>query len=95
MTDASPAESDETTEGAALNESTESERYDSPKDLPSDRPPTDHSEGNDDHHHDSDPSWTPLFLPISQLQRWGEEQKPLHTEWGNTFFDLFYVAAGQ
>jgi low temperature requirement protein LtrA len=34
-----------------------------------------------------------FFRPIIQRQRWGDDQLPAHTDWGNIFFDLFYVAA--
>ena len=35
----------------------------------------------------------PLYSRPVQRQRWDEEQPHPHTNWGDTFFDLFYVAA--
>jgi len=32
------------------------------------------------------------FSPPRQLQKWGADQISPHTDWGNIFFDLFYVA---
>lgn len=34
-----------------------------------------------------------LYLPPKQRQRWGDHQVHPHTNWGDIFFDLFYVAA--
>jgi hypothetical protein len=49
---------------------------------------------NDQHHHDSDDHDNmPWYLPPRQRQRWGDTQHPPHTDWGDIFFDLFYVAA--
>ena len=60
-----------------------------------------HGGGNaDDNHHGEhdDPHGGieqefPLYSRPVQRQRWGEEQPHPHTNWGDTFFDLFYVAA--
>ena len=51
--------------------------------------------GVDDHneHHDGLEQEFPLYSRPVQRQRWGEEQPHPHTNWGDTFFDLFYVAA--
>jgi len=35
----------------------------------------------------------PFYTTPKQRQRWGDNQIPPHTEWGDIFFDLFYVAA--
>ena len=35
----------------------------------------------------------PFYTTPKQRQRWGDNQMPPHTEWGDIFFDLFYVAA--
>lgn len=34
-----------------------------------------------------------LFSPPRQRQKWGSDQVLPHVNWGNLFFDLFYVAA--
>ena len=34
-----------------------------------------------------------FFQPLIQRQRWGEVQVLPHVNWGDLFFDLFYVAA--
>ncbi|KAL7539976.1 hypothetical protein ACHAXR_009774 [Thalassiosira sp. AJA248-18] len=38
-------------------------------------------------------STLPLYSPPVQRQRWGEDQMLPHVNWGDLFFDLFYVAA--
>lgn len=43
-------------------------------------------------HHDDGASMQ-FYLPPLQRQRWGQEQILPHTDWGDLFFDLFYVAA--
>jgi hypothetical protein len=35
----------------------------------------------------------PFFSHPQQRQRWGDAQLHPHTNWGDIFFDLFYVAA--
>lgn len=35
----------------------------------------------------------PFFTKPVQRQRWGDTQIHPHTNWGDTFFDLFYVSA--
>ena len=35
----------------------------------------------------------PLFTHPHQRQRWGDSQLHPHKNWGDVFFDLFYVAA--
>jgi PAS domain-containing protein len=35
----------------------------------------------------------PLYAPPVQRQRWGDDQVLPHIDWGDIFFDLFYVAA--
>lgn len=35
----------------------------------------------------------PFYAPPLQRQRWGEDQVLPHVNWGDIFFDLFYVAA--
>ena len=34
----------------------------------------------------------PFYRPPRQRQRWSDNQLAPHTEWGDIFFDLFYVA---
>jgi len=34
-----------------------------------------------------------LYSPPRQRQRWGDRQMHPHKNWGDIFFDLFYVAA--
>lgn len=56
-----------------------------------------------DHHHNSHTSHAahdaddtddiPCYTPPRQRQRWGDTQIAPHTNWGDIFFDLFYVAA--
>ena len=45
--------------------------------------------GEDDGHG----SRTPWYDPPIQRQRWGEDQVLPHVNWGDIFFDLFYVGA--
>ena len=53
-----------------------------------------HSHHAGDHHHFVSLSESvPLYAPPRQRQRWGEEQILPHVNWGDLFFDLFYVAA--
>jgi hypothetical protein len=42
-----------------------------------------------DHHHHV----TKYYAPPHQRQRWGDTQIAPHTNWGDLFFDVFYVAA--
>ena len=35
----------------------------------------------------------PLYSHPKQRQRWGDTQLHPHTNWGDVFFDLFYVSA--
>lgn len=44
-------------------------------------------------HSDKEENMMPWYRPPRQRQRWGQEQAIPHTEWGDIFFDLFYVAA--
>jgi hypothetical protein len=55
-----------------------------------------HVNGHDQHphgqeHHEEGPPV--FFAPPRQRQRWGDTQVAPHTNWGDIFFDLFYVAA--
>jgi Bacterial low temperature requirement A protein (LtrA) len=56
-----------------------------------------HKESHGPHHHHNDDLFhdtnMPSYLAPQQRQRWGEAQLPPHTDWGDIFFDLFYVAA--
>ena len=45
------------------------------------------------HHHHSSSSSVPFYAPPLQRQRWGDDQVLPHVDWGDIFFDLFYVAA--
>jgi len=45
-------------------------------------------EGEDEH-----PHVLPFYSPPVQRQRWGQDQMLPHINWGDLFFDLFYVAA--
>jgi hypothetical protein len=62
-------------------------------------PPAYSSSLHHDHHHDEhhpashDDGPLPLYAPPRQRQRWGDAQVAPHTNWGDIFFDLFYVAA--
>jgi hypothetical protein len=72
------------------------------KAIISSSPPVHFSSLHHDHHHHDDhhsashnevsPS-LPLYAPPRQRQRWGDAQVAPHTNWGDIFFDLFYVAA--
>jgi hypothetical protein len=46
----------------------------------------------DEHGHDHNAS-IPLYCVPVQRQRWGDDQILPHINWGDLFFDLFYVAA--
>jgi hypothetical protein len=50
----------------------------------------DHHSEHDDEQDDAD---FPLYCRPVQRQKWGDTQIKPHTNWGDTFFDLFYVAA--
>lgn len=50
------------------------------------------AESHHDGHHDDDGDFPFYSIPV-QRQRWGDLQFKPHTNWGDTFFDLFYVAA--
>lgn len=45
---------------------------------------------HDEHDHDINVPW--YSVPV-QRQRWGDDQVLPHINWGDLFFDLFYVAA--
>jgi hypothetical protein len=47
----------------------------------------------DEHQDQGHGSKTPWYLPPIQRQRWGEDQDLPHIDWGDLFFDLFYVGA--
>ena len=47
----------------------------------------------DEHQDQGHGSKTPWYLPPIQRQRWGEDQDLPHIDWGDWFFDLFYVGA--
>mmetsp|Transcript_8766 Transcript_8766/g.25212 ORF Transcript_8766/g.25212 Transcript_8766/m.25212 type:complete len:582 (+) Transcript_8766:182-1927(+) len=54
------------------------------------------SHPNNGHHHNEEDYGTlgfPLYTRPVQRQKWGERQSTPHTNFGDTFFDLFYVAA--
>ena len=57
-------------------------------------PPVQHEESvhHGDGHHETGHQ-LPFYLPPQQRQRWGQQQLPVHTDWGDIYFDLFYVAA--
>jgi hypothetical protein len=38
------------------------------------------------------PKLMPIYTHCQQRQRWGDTQLHPHTNWGDVFFDLFYVA---
>ena len=44
----------------------------------------------DEHHGGGD---LPFYAPPVQRNRWGEEQFLPHVDWGDIFYDLFFVAA--
>jgi hypothetical protein len=56
-----------------------------------------HHDHQDAHHHHpashDDDAPLPFYAPPRQRQRWGDAQVAPHTNWGDVFFDLFYVAA--
>ena len=58
--------------------------YDAPSEA------EDGSVSGDDHGHGSR---TPWYDPPIQRQRWDEDQILPHINWGDLFFDLFYVGA--
>ena len=47
----------------------------------------------DGHFHDDEVHTIPWYAPPVQRQRWGADQSLPHVNWGDLFFDLFYVAA--
>lgn len=47
----------------------------------------------DGHFHDDGDHTIPWYAPPVQRQRWGADQSLPHVNWGDLFFDLFYVAA--
>jgi hypothetical protein len=49
-----------------------------------------HEHEHEHHHHHHE---TRLYVPPHQRQRWGDVQIAPHTNWGDLFFDVFYVAA--
>ena len=53
----------------------------------------DDSLGHHPHHHHSTSSSVPFYAPPLQRQRWGDDHVLPHVDWGDIFFDLFYVAA--
>lgn len=55
---------------------------------------TEKPHGGDHHHgqHHDESTIMPFYTPPKQRQRWGDEQLPVHNNWGDIFFDLFYVA---
>jgi hypothetical protein len=48
--------------------------------------------GHGDHHHGGHNDEAPIYTRPYQRQKWGEAQILPHSDFGNTFFDLFYVA---
>ncbi|KAL7564133.1 hypothetical protein ACA910_021108 [Epithemia clementina (nom. ined.)] len=53
-----------------------------------------HTHHHHHHHHGSSSGkGMPFYRPPRQRQRWSDNQLAPHTEWGDIFFDLFYVAA--
>jgi len=48
---------------------------------------------NAKHAMDEELEQTKWYSPPVQRVRWGEDQKLSHADWGDLFFDLFYVAA--
>lgn len=46
----------------------------------------------DGHFHDDEEHTIPWYAPPVQRQRWGADQSLPHINWGDLFFDLFYVA---
>jgi len=53
------------------------------------------TDGTTPHHHNGEEliPCVPFYLPPKQLQRWGDTQLLPHVNWGDLFFDLFYVGA--
>jgi hypothetical protein len=49
--------------------------------------------GVDHHHHHHGDVSIPFYCVPVQRQRWGDDQMLPHINWGDIFFDLFYVAA--
>ena len=47
---------------------------------------------SDGHFHDDEEHTIPWYAPPVQRQRWGADQSLPHINWGDLFFDLFYVA---
>ena len=62
--------------------------------IEAEREATKDKDGDDDndHHHDHDVNIPWYSVPV-QRQRWGDDQVLPHINWGDLFFDLFYVAA--
>ena len=61
-----------------------------------DTTPSQHLSPNTHHHHDVNhkhSTETSYYAPPHQRQRWGDTQVAPHTNWGDLFFDVFYVAA--
>jgi hypothetical protein len=52
-----------------------------------------HDEAHDDGHHGHHGEGFQFYAKPRQRQRWGDAQVLPHTDFGDTFFDLFYVAA--
>ena len=48
---------------------------------------------SDGHFIDGHETMLPWYSPPVQRQRWGKDQMLPHVNWGDLFFDLFYVAA--
>lgn len=53
----------------------------------------DKDEEEDDHHHHHHKKNAAWYLPPVQRQRWCDDQILPHVNWGDLFFDLFYVGA--
>ncbi len=49
-----------------------------------------HEDDDHHHHHKKNAAW---YLPPVQRQRWCDDQILPHVNWGDLFFDLFYVGA--
>jgi hypothetical protein len=63
-------------------------------DVIDDKPKKDHEEKANDGHGEPAPNKRmPLFSRPQQRHRWGQVQGHPHKDWGDIFFDLFYVAA--
>mmetsp|Transcript_47898 Transcript_47898/g.73038 ORF Transcript_47898/g.73038 Transcript_47898/m.73038 type:complete len:540 (-) Transcript_47898:96-1715(-) len=52
-----------------------------------------HDDGGHGHDSDGGKFHVPLYSRPVQRQKWGDHQIHPHANWGDTFFDLFYVAA--